>query len=88
MVARDQWLNITIVIPAIFLFNVACAIGIHARPEFFLQHNGHLILIALQAIGLLFYLAHVIRAFIQFVPLISATREEWRAAAENAQRPG
>ena len=88
MVARDQWLNITIVIPAIFLFNVACAIGIHARPEFFLQRNGHLILIALQAIGLLFYLGHVIRSFIQLVPLISATRQEWRDAAENAQRPG
>ena len=88
LVARDQWLNITIVIPAIFLFNVACAIGIHVRSEFFLRDNGHLILIALQAIGLLFYLSHVIRAFIQFVPLISATRGEWRAAAENAQRPG
>ena len=88
LVARDQWLNITIVIPAIFLFNAACAIGIHARPQFFLQNNGHLILIALQAIGLLFYLSHVIRAFIRFVPLISATREEWRTAAENPQLPG
>jgi hypothetical protein len=89
MVTRDQWLNITIVIPGIFLFNVASALGIHARPEFFLQHDGHLMLIALQAIGLLFYLAYVIRAFIQFVPLIAITREEWRVAAENApQRPG
>jgi hypothetical protein len=89
MVTRDQWLNITIVIPGIFLFNVASALGIHARPEFFLQHDGHLMLIALQAIGLLFYLAYVIRAFIQFVPLIAITRAEWRVAAENApQRPG
>jgi hypothetical protein len=89
MVTRDQWLNITIVIPGIFLFNVASALGIHARPEFFLRHDGHLMLIALQAIGLLFYLAYVIRAFIQFVPLIAITREEWRVAAENApQRPG
>ena len=88
LVEHDQWLNITIVIPAIFLFNAACAIGIHARPQFFLQNNGHLILIALQAIGLLFYLSHVIRAFIRFVPLISATREEWRTAAENPQLPG
>ena len=86
MVKNDQWLNITIVIPVIFLFNVGCAIGIHARPEFFLQANGHLILIALQAIGLLLYLAHVIRAFVKFVPLISATREEWRVA-DNAQLP-
>ena len=87
MVASDQRLNITIFIPAIFLFNAACAIGIHVRPEFFLQRNGHLILIALQAIGLLFYLGHVIRSFIQLVPLISATRQEWRNAAENAQSP-
>jgi hypothetical protein len=86
MVKNDQWLNITIVIPVIFLFNAGCAIGIHAWPEFFLQDNGHLILIALQAIGLLLYLAHVIRAFIKLVPLISATREEWRVA-DNAQLP-
>jgi hypothetical protein len=86
IVKNDQWLNITIVIPVIFLFNVGCAIGIHARPEFFLQDNGHLILIALQAIGLLLYLAHVIRAFIKLVPLISATREEWRVT-DNTQLP-
>ena len=86
MVGRDQWLNITIVIPVIFVFNLACAICIHVRPEFFLQQNGHLVLIALQAIGLLFYLGYVIRAFTQFVPLISATRAEWRAAAENVPR--
>ena len=86
MVKNDQWRNIAIVIPVIFLFNAGSAIGIHAWPEFFLQDNGHLILIALQAIGLLFYLAHVIRAFIKLVPLISATREEWRGA-DNAQLP-
>jgi len=41
-----------------------------------------------QATGLVIYLAYVIRAFIKFVPLISATRQEWRDVAENAQRPG
>ena len=87
MVGADQRLNIAIIIPVIFLFNAGSAIAIHAKPEFFLQHNGHLILIAFQAVGLLFYLASVIRAFIKFVPLISVTREEWRAAAENALRP-
>lgn len=86
MVARDQRLNIAIVIPAIFAFNAGSAVCIYARPEFFLQRNGHLILIALQMLGLLVYLAHVIRAFTKFVPLISVTREEWRAAAENAAR--
>jgi hypothetical protein len=86
MVGADQSRNIMIIIPAIFLFNAGSALAIYAQPAFFLQRNGHLILISLQAIGLLFYLAHVIRMFIQFVPLISATREEWRVTAENAQR--
>ncbi|MEY2504974.1 MAG: hypothetical protein QOG27_1254, partial [Verrucomicrobiota bacterium] len=78
LVGKDQRLNIAIIIPAIFLFNAGCAFAIHANPEFFLHHQGHLILIALQGLGLLLYLASVIRAFIKWVPLISATREEWR----------
>jgi hypothetical protein len=84
MVGADQWLNIVFIIPAIFVFNAGSALAIYARPEFFLQRQGHLILIALQAIGLLFYLASVLRAFIKFIPLILATRQEWRATAENA----
>jgi hypothetical protein len=85
MVGADQRLNIAVIIPVIFLFNAGSAIAIYARPEFFLQRHGHLILIALQAVGLLLYLASVIRAFIQFIPLIVATRQEWRATADNAQ---
>jgi hypothetical protein len=85
MVGADQSRNITIIIPLIFLFNAGSAFAIYAQPAFFLQRNGHLILISAQAIGLFFYLAHVIRMFIQFVPLISATREEWRVTAENAR---
>ncbi len=88
MVARDQRLNIAIVIPAIFVFNAASAVAIHVRPELFVQRGGHLILIALQATGLFLYLAYVIRAFIQFSPLILATREEWRATAESAKQIG
>jgi lipoprotein signal peptidase len=84
MVGADQWLNIVFIIPAIFVFNAGSAFAIYARPEFFLQRQGHLILIALQAIGLLFYLAFVLRAFIKFIPLILATRQEWRTTAENA----
>jgi hypothetical protein len=83
MVGADQWLNIVFIIPAIFVFNAGSALAIYARPEFFLQRQGHLILIALQAIGLLFYLASVLRAFIKFIPLILATRQEWRTTAEN-----
>ncbi|MEY2504940.1 MAG: hypothetical protein QOG27_1220 [Verrucomicrobiota bacterium] len=78
LVGKDQRFNIAIIIPAIFLFNAGCAFAIHAYPDFFLHNQGHLILIALQGLGLLLYLASVIRAFIRWVPLISATREEWR----------
>jgi hypothetical protein len=77
MVARDQQLNIILIIPAIFIFNAGSAIAIWARPGFFVNDKGHLILIALQGIGLVVYLASVIRAFIQLAPLISATRAEW-----------
>jgi hypothetical protein len=85
MMRSDQRLNIIIIIPVIFLFNIACAAAIDLWPNFFLEKNGHLILIALQAIGLLCYLGNVIQVFVRFVPLISATREEWRASAENPQ---
>jgi len=84
MVGADQWLNIVFIIPVIFVFNAGSALAIYARPEFFLRRQGHLILIALQAIGLLFYLASVLRAFIKFIPLILATRQEWRTTAESA----
>jgi hypothetical protein len=84
MVGADQRLNIAFIIPVIFIFNVGSAIAIYARPDFFLHRNGHLILIGLQAIGLVLYLGHVIRGFIQLVPLISTTRQEWRDTAESA----
>ncbi len=84
MVERDQRLNITSVIPLIFVFNVLCACLIYFRPDFFLARSGHVILITLQGLGLVVYLAYVIRAFAQLAPLISATRAEWRAEANTS----
>jgi hypothetical protein len=86
MVGRDQRLNITFVIPAIFLFNAGCAFAIHARPDYFLRQNGHLILVACQGVTLLLYLAYVIRSFIQLAPLISATRAEWSTDPQDPSR--
>lgn len=85
MVERDQRLNITAVIPLLFAFNALCASAIYLRPDLFLHRSGHVILIALQGIALVIYLGYVIRAFARLAPLISATRAEWRAAA-NEQR--
>ena len=81
-VGADQLLNIRFLIPAIFVSNVASAVAIRLWPDFFLIRGGHYILIAVQGIGLLGYLAYVIRAYIRLQPLITQTREEWAAAAD------
>ncbi|MEP6937370.1 MAG: hypothetical protein ABI871_04800 [Chthoniobacterales bacterium] len=79
LVSGDQRLNIWLVVPAIFAFNVACAYGIKAHPAFFLQREGHLILILCETAGLAVYLAYVVRCFARLTPLIRETRQEWRS---------
>jgi hypothetical protein len=81
-VGRDQLLNIRVLIPMIFATNVASAVAIYLRPDFFLARNGHYLLVAIQGVGLLGYLIYVIRTYIRLQPLIRETREEWRAEAE------
>lgn len=78
LVSGDQGLNIWPIIPTIFVFNALCAYAIYALPEFFLQRNGHVILIVCEAAGLAVYLGYVIRTFKRLTPLIGQTREEWR----------
>jgi len=82
MVGADQLLNIRLLIPMIFVLNVASAVAIYLRPDFFLNRGGHYLLIAVQGIGLLGYLAYVVRSYIHLQPLITKTREEWETAAE------
>jgi len=82
MVGADQLLNIRVLIPLIFVSNVGSAVLIWLRPDFFLVRNGHYLLIAVQGIGLVGYLSYVVRTYIRLQPLITQTREEWRAAAE------
>jgi hypothetical protein len=81
LVGADQLLNIRVLIPLIFLSNAGSALAIYLRPDFFLGRGGHYILIAVQGCGLLGYLIYVIRAYIRLQPLITQTREEWRAAS-------
>jgi hypothetical protein len=78
IVEADQWLNIRFIMPFIFVFALGSAFAIKMAPEFFLVRQGHLLLIACQAVGLLVYLGCVVRAFTRITPLISATRAEWR----------
>jgi hypothetical protein len=82
IVEADQWLNIRLIIPAVFLFNAGCALAIRLAPGTFLAGHWHLALIACQGAGLLFYLIFVVRSFVRITPLISATRAEWRDDVE------
>ena len=59
--------------------NVACAVAIHLRPEFFLARNGHIWLIALQLIAFAGYLSYVVIFYTKLAPMIAQARAEWRA---------
>ncbi|MFN2507636.1 MAG: hypothetical protein ABR589_02565 [Chthoniobacterales bacterium] len=82
LVEADQWLNIRFIMPAVFLFCFAAALAIHANPDLWLARQWHLLLIASQGLGLLVYLAYVVRCFTRMTPLISTTRAEWRDDVE------
>jgi hypothetical protein len=82
MVEADQWLNIRVVVPVLFLFTAGSALAIKFAPRFFIESNGHLILIGIQGIALLSYLVAIVRSFTRVTPLISATRAEWRDDVE------
>ena len=79
LVKRVRWLNLGLLLPAFFLVNVACAVAIHMRPEFFLAREGHIWLIMLQLIAFGGYLSYVVTFFTKLAPLIEQARAEWRA---------
>ncbi len=78
---RNQRLNIRLIVPAVFLINVAAAAAIRLAPDFCLRRQGHLIFICAEAAGLLLYLLFLISSFIKMTPLIAATRLDWRRGA-------
>jgi len=82
IVLGDQWANIRYIVPIAFILNLASALAIKLAPEFFIARGGHLILVGLQAAGLLFNLIYIIRSFTRITPLISAARAEWRDDVE------
>jgi hypothetical protein len=84
LVQRDQWLNIALLLPAVFLLNMICAVVVQVRPEFFLNHNGHLWLISLQLFGSAAYLFYIVRYFARLAPVIVQARAEWETARERS----
>ena len=77
-VLRDQWLNIAVLLPAVFLLNFLSAVLIRSWPEVFLMRNAHVWLIAVQVLGFAGYLIYVVRFYVSLAPLIVEARHEWR----------
>jgi hypothetical protein len=80
LVMRDQWRNIAILLPGIFLVNVVCAWSIHHWPEIFLTRNGHVWLAIGQLVCFSGYLMYVVRFYARLAPLIAESHAEWHGA--------
>src|SRR5437870_3787318 len=85
-VLRDQWRNITLLLPGIFLFNLGFLFAIRVWPEFFLARNGHVWLIAAQIAAFFGYLLYVVRFYLDLAPLIAEARAEWRGKINDNDR--
>ena len=72
---EDQSLNIRVLIPLLFFFNLGCALGISRWPDFFVDRSGHVWLIAAQLLSFLIYLFYVTRFYNGIAPLISRSHE-------------
>jgi len=82
-VRRDQWLNIALLLPAIFFLNLVSAILIRTWPDLFLARNAHVWLIAAQLVGFAGYLVYVVRFYVSLAPLIAEARHEWRGRLDD-----
>jgi hypothetical protein len=76
-VRRDQWFNLALLLPGVFLLNLLCAVVIRMWPAVFLARNAHLWLIAIQLVGFAGYLIYVVRFYAALAPLIADAHREW-----------
>jgi hypothetical protein len=77
MVTRDQWLNIALLLPAVFLMNLAFLGAIHAWPEVFLGRSAHVWLVTAQIVGFAGYLIYVVKFYATLAPFIARAHAEW-----------
>jgi len=70
----DQLLNIWLLVPLLFLFNLACAFAIWRWPDLFIARSGHLWLISGQMILFIGYLIYTGRYFREIAPLVLRSR--------------
>jgi hypothetical protein len=81
-VRRDQWLNLALFLPGVFILNVVCAICLRKWPGIFLDRDAHVWLIAIQLIGFASYLVYVVRFYLNLAPLIADAHREWHDKAD------
>jgi hypothetical protein len=82
MVKRDQLINIIVLVPAVFLFNLACWLCVRTWPELFLTRGFHVYLGGAQVVGFAAYLWYVIRHFRTLGPLVVDARALWRTSPD------
>lgn len=72
---QDQLLNIRLLMPCLFLFNLACTLTISRWSDYFLGRAGHVWLIAAQLLSFVIYLVYVTRFYQGIAPLILRSHE-------------
>jgi hypothetical protein len=72
----DQLLNIWLLVPLLFLFNLGCAVAIWSWPDLFLARGGHVWLISGQLISFVVYLGYIGGYFKTIAPLVLRSREK------------
>ena len=82
VVMRDQWQNISVLLPAVLLSNLGCYLCIRFWPETFVDRRWHVLLITAQVAGFGAYLFYIVRYFKAITPLIVEARAEWQRAAD------
>ena len=71
----DQLRNIYVLVPSLFLINLACALAIWIWPDFFISRGGHVWLITAQIISFIAYLTYLSRHFSQIAQLLLRSRQ-------------
>ena len=84
-VLRDQWLNLALLLPGIFVLNLLFLLAIRTWPEFFITQSKHVWLVGAQVAAFVAYLIYVVRFYIDLAPLIVEARAEWRGKPDGKE---
>jgi len=66
----DQLLNIWLLVPLFFLFNVGCVVAIWIWWDLFVDQGGHIWMISWQLLSFMGYLTYVVWYFKRIAPLV------------------